>query len=215
MPTDPLTTSRYPSASAAPNVNQDIQNAVLDLADNTYAGPFATTTARNTAFTAWVAAGNAMRDGLHCHVTGVGDQVYLSGAWRTASSGVTSGRYWNIPRTGNASDTPPYTADTYVSVHTGTVSNAPEGGFLVTSRLVISNTANITGYQRLVVNSVTVGSDPRADTIGTSRMVFVQTVGVTHPGGNLNLIAYYRAASGSPTVWSQGTEFTVAYLGPS
>jgi hypothetical protein len=64
-------------------VSQDIQNAVGDLADNTFAGPFASTTARDSAFSAWVGAGNAMREGLHCHVSGVGDQVFVGGNWMT------------------------------------------------------------------------------------------------------------------------------------
>jgi hypothetical protein len=83
VPNDPLTSSRYPAASAAPNVAQDIQNAVTDLADNTWAGPFATTTARDTAFSTWVSGGGTMRNGLHAHVTGLGDQVDLDGNWMT------------------------------------------------------------------------------------------------------------------------------------
>jgi hypothetical protein len=82
LPTDPLTASRYPAASAAPNVAQDIQNAVMDLSDNTIAGPFATDAARDAAYTAWVAAGGVMRNGLMCYVT-AGDQFYkrAAGAW--------------------------------------------------------------------------------------------------------------------------------------
>lgn len=87
MPTEPLTGARYPASSAAPNVPQDIQNAVQDLADIGYAGPHASTTARDSAFSAWVALGNTMRNGLHCHVTGVGDQVYLNSNWQTMTSG--------------------------------------------------------------------------------------------------------------------------------
>lgn len=86
MPTDPLTSSRYPAGSDSPNIAQYIQNAVTDLADNTWTGPFATTTARDTAFSTWVSGGGTMRNGLHCHVTGVGDQVYLDGNW------------WTVPR---------------------------------------------------------------------------------------------------------------------
>ena len=85
MPTDPLTASRYPSSNAAPNVAQDIQNAVFDLSDNTIPR-FATTTARDTAFTAWTNSGGVLVDGLHCHVTGVGDQVRINGQW------------WTVPR---------------------------------------------------------------------------------------------------------------------
>lgn len=122
-------------------------------------------------------------------------------------------RHWDLPRTGNASDT--FANGSYVPVLTGAVPSAPAGDYSVTARLVISNTADVSGFQRVAVNSVNVGSDPRADTIGNSRMVFTQTVGVTHPGGNLNLVAYYNATSGTPTVWTQGTEFTAFYLGAS
>lgn len=83
MPTDPLTGSRYPASSASPNVAQDIQNAVYDLADNTVTGPHASTAARDSAYAAWVSAGNAMREGLFCYVTGVGLQEYYGGAWST------------------------------------------------------------------------------------------------------------------------------------
>lgn len=87
MPTDPLTGSRYPASSDSPNIAQYIQNAVYDLADNTIPR-FATTAARDSAFAAWVSAGNSMTDGLHCWVSAVGDQVYLSGAWVTIGNGV-------------------------------------------------------------------------------------------------------------------------------
>lgn len=79
MPTDPLTGSRYPASSAAPNVAQDIQNAVLDLSDNTVPN-YATTGARDSAYAAWVALGNSMRNGLICTVA---DKPYIySGGWR-------------------------------------------------------------------------------------------------------------------------------------
>lgn len=81
MPTDPLTGSRYPAASAAPNVAQDIQNAVMDLADNTIPS-YATAAARDLAYNNWVSAGNAMRNGLFCYVTGTGLMEYTSGSWR-------------------------------------------------------------------------------------------------------------------------------------
>lgn len=91
MPTEPLTGSRYPAAGASPNVPQDIQNAVSDLADNTWAGPFTTTTTRNAAYAAWVAAGNTMRNGLTCTVAGV-PQVYFGGTWH----GVISSAYRDV-----------------------------------------------------------------------------------------------------------------------
>jgi hypothetical protein len=82
VPTDPLTASRIPAGSDSPNIAQFFNNAVFDLADDTIP-TFATETARNTAYTSWVTAGGAMRDGLRCYITGLDTfQVYESGAWR-------------------------------------------------------------------------------------------------------------------------------------
>lgn len=80
MPTDPLTGSRYPSSSAAPNVAQDIQNAVIDLADNTVPR-FASTAARDTAYTAMVSGGGTMADGMMCTCAGV-PYRRINGTWR-------------------------------------------------------------------------------------------------------------------------------------
>lgn len=89
MPTDPLTGSRYPSSSAAPNINQDIQNAVLDLSDNTIPN-FSTTGARDTAYTAWVALGNTMRSGLYCTVADK-TYIYSGSTWRGMPRAVVGG----------------------------------------------------------------------------------------------------------------------------
>lgn len=80
MATDPLTGSRYPLSSAVPNVAQDIQNAVIDLADNTIPR-FSTTTARDTAYSSWVTLGGVMQDGLKCSVNGV-PYRRINGNWR-------------------------------------------------------------------------------------------------------------------------------------
>jgi hypothetical protein len=80
VPTDPLTASRYPASSDAPNVNQHIQNAVMDLSDNTIPR-FSSTATRDTAYSAWVAAGNTMVAGLFCWVTGTGLMEYSGTAW--------------------------------------------------------------------------------------------------------------------------------------
>lgn len=80
MPTDPLTGSRYPASSAAPNVNGDIQNAVMDLADNTIPR-FASTSARDTAYANWVTGGGTMANGLVCAVTNM-LYMYDTSAWR-------------------------------------------------------------------------------------------------------------------------------------
>lgn len=80
MPNSFLDAARYPASSAAPNVPQDIENAVLDLEDDTIPY-FATSGARDTAFSNWVNAGNTMRDGLHCFVQGTGLMEYIGSAW--------------------------------------------------------------------------------------------------------------------------------------
>jgi hypothetical protein len=81
VPTDPLTASRYPGLNSSPNIPQDIQNAVWDLADNTIPR-FATTTARDAAYAAWIAAGHTLASGMHCTVGGA-LQVYRNG-WKPA-----------------------------------------------------------------------------------------------------------------------------------
>lgn len=86
MPTDPLTGSRYPAASAAPNVAQDLQNAVLDLADNTIPR-FATTSARDSAYTSY----GTLSNGMSCWCDSPGAYFdRINGAWvqRNAYTGV-------------------------------------------------------------------------------------------------------------------------------
>lgn len=78
--TDPLTGARYPTSGDAAAIATYFQNLANDLSDNTIP-VFASTSARDTAFTAWVAQGNSMHDGLHCFVTGLGDQTYVNSAW--------------------------------------------------------------------------------------------------------------------------------------
>lgn len=89
MQTDPLTGSRYPSGNDAANIAQYFQNAVTDLADNTIPR-FATTTARDTAYAAYVAAGGSMANGMTCWCDSPG-AFYdrLDGAWvkRTNNAG--------------------------------------------------------------------------------------------------------------------------------
>lgn len=83
MDTEPLTGARKPEQSDGPLGGLQISHAVDDLAPLT--DPyFATTSARDTAFSNWVAAGHTMRDGLHCYVSGIGDLVYQGGQWLPA-----------------------------------------------------------------------------------------------------------------------------------
>ena len=81
MHTDPLTASRYPDSTDSPNVAQYIQNAVMDLSDNTIPR-FATTTARDSAYSAYVSAGGAMANGMTCWCDSPGAYFdRIGGAW--------------------------------------------------------------------------------------------------------------------------------------
>jgi hypothetical protein len=85
---DPWSAARVPDSGDACDIWDYFRNAVGDLSP--LAEPYFTTTAaRDTALTAWVAAGNTIRDGqMRCYVQGVGAQRYVSGGW---VSGVTKG----------------------------------------------------------------------------------------------------------------------------
>lgn len=62
MATEPLTGSRIPDSSFAPNIPQDISNAVRDLADDTVPR-YANASARDAAFASWVALGKTIQEG--------------------------------------------------------------------------------------------------------------------------------------------------------
>ena len=78
MHTDPLSAARIPDSNDSANVAQYFDNAVRDLSPlgNLV---FTTTTARDTAFSNWVAAGNTMREGLRCHTTSDHSNWYYDG----------------------------------------------------------------------------------------------------------------------------------------
>lgn len=81
MLTEPLTGARKPEQTDGPLGGLQISNLADDLAP--FEIPyFATASARDTAFADWVSAGHAMRDGLHCYVESLGDQVYVNSGWQ-------------------------------------------------------------------------------------------------------------------------------------
>jgi hypothetical protein len=150
---EPLTDTRIPEQSDGPLGGIQIANAVLDLAPHTIPD-FNTTGARDSAFSAWVTAGNAMRDGLHCSVDGA-TMEYRDGAWR----GMGSRAYRQI--TANTS-THLVTAD----VMTLTI---PDPGYpyrVVVSGSVLLSTlgANVTVAAQLRVNGTNV--PPRGANVG-------------------------------------------------
>lgn len=86
--TDPLTGVAYPVTTDAFKPEADIQRAVNGLSSNAIPS-FSSASARDAAFSAWVAQGNTMRDGLHCYVQSIGDQVYINGVWSNSWNTIT------------------------------------------------------------------------------------------------------------------------------
>lgn len=81
MPTHPLTGARYPTTGSSPNGPQQIQDAVADL--STQVVPrFATTAARDSAFSTWTSGGNTIAEGMTCF-TQADNQlwIYNGTAW--------------------------------------------------------------------------------------------------------------------------------------
>jgi hypothetical protein len=110
-------------------VPQDILNAIFDLEDNGI--PFFTSTsARDTAYAAWVAAGGVMRNGLYCHVNSIGLQVYEASTWRTVRQG------WLNDTINATSGT--VTGTTPTTIHSITVTIPP--GLYTGQRIKVSGT---------------------------------------------------------------------------
>lgn len=122
-------------------------------------------------------------------------------------------RLWTFGRTGNASDI--FANGSFIVVQAATVTNAPAGDYAITARWVISNSTASTGFVRCTADGTPISpSDPFADTtVNGARQSFIQAGGITHTGGDMALRSYYQANAGAPTVYSQGTEIAVAYLG--
>lgn len=78
--TEPLTGARIPTQSDGPLGGLQIANAISDIADET-TPYFTSASARDTAYSAWVANGHSMRNGLQCFVSGIGRMMYLSSGW--------------------------------------------------------------------------------------------------------------------------------------
>lgn len=94
--TTPLAGLPYPGDPATTPPNGPAQIAALARAVEAIGIPsYANAGARNAAYAAWVAAGNTMRDGLHCNVAGI-DQVYRSGKWRgTTTTSFSTGSFYS------------------------------------------------------------------------------------------------------------------------
>jgi len=180
VPTDPLTASRYPSLSSAVNVPQDIQNAVYDLSDNTIPY-FTSTTARTSAYSAWVSSGGVMRNGLYCHVNGLGLCRYNAGtaAWQDSSQPATLPVLTNWSSVNTGEQTATYWRDyknvVYVS---GSVKNTGGAGGGYTPGTSISFATLPAGFRpsgwvnfdvQVTASQVNLGGD--LDVSGNMRMI--------------------------------------------
>ena len=103
MPTDPLSAARYPASSAAPNVPQDIQNAVFDLSSQGIPR-FATTAARDTAYPSPVAGQHAwVVDRLYVYTGSAWERsLSVPSAWSTADITLATG--WTQADSGSTRD---------------------------------------------------------------------------------------------------------------
>lgn len=131
-------------------------------------------------------------------------------AWRTVMSysGPTA---WTVKRTSaNANDS--FASGSMVSLLSTTITGAPIGTYLITATLVLSSSITAGGNFRLVVAGVNTTDDARAD-VNTQVRPTSFTVAHVHGGGNLQMEVFYQAASGTTTVWTNGSRFTVGYIG--
>lgn len=105
MATEPLTGARIPDLSFSPNIPQDMSNGIRDLADNTVP-QFTSTGSRDSAYSAWVSSGYAMRDGLMC-VVGTKLYMYVSATSTWVEMGDAAGTTAFSPSwTSNGTSTP-------------------------------------------------------------------------------------------------------------
>lgn len=123
-------------------------------------------------------------------------------------------RVWHTNRAGNASDV--IAVGSYVTLVSQTITGAPAGDYQLTFRAVVSNASAAAGFTQITVNGFTTADgSPRADCIVVNgRHTFSESVAFTHTGGDMTVRGAYNASAGTPTVWTQGTQLTAAYLGP-
>lgn len=221
MPTSPLTGSRVPDLGYAADVAAIVTNAITDV-EGAGIPRFPDTSARAAAYTAWVDAGGTMTDGLHCYVTGIGDQVYFNGGWRLASGlGAhaiqTSGFAANDTEarvTGSSNWTGPLvTGRTYQVAGQGTFSTDTAGNFPEV-RLRGARGATPTGTSQVL--AVSRGHLPATNRYANANLF--GTFGVATTGSH-TLSLFLRRLGGAGTVTlgagdSGIFEYTVTDIGP-
>lgn len=80
MPNSPLTNTRIPDSTYTADIADIVHKAIYDLEGNT-CPRFTTTTARDAAYSAWVAAGYTLADGRECYTDDAGFWDHTGGAW--------------------------------------------------------------------------------------------------------------------------------------
>lgn len=215
MQIEPLTGARKPEQTDGPLGGLQISNAVTDLAPKVLGGPFATASARDTAYASWVTAGNSMRDGLECWLTGTGHQVYTSAhGWVTVLDGAVPARQaraWKFSRT-SGNNTDQFAPGSFASLISGTAAGAPAGAYLATVVLTLSAVASASGNLRLMVGGVNVSGDIKEDLTTSSRIMHFSTT-YTHAGGDLTTAVSFQASQ-TGTIANAGCQINLAYLGP-
>jgi hypothetical protein len=232
VPTEPLTGSRYPDSSAAPNVPQDIQNAVFDLADNTIPH-FGSTAVRDAAYASWVANGGAMRNSLFCAV-GTTLYQYRSGAWEVvptayetrmmrAQRNVDTQSFPNNTWSNFSSDTNWSESDPWGMRSTGgTLVAVWTGWYQINATIWWNN--NATGVRALALQpdagtNVGEGAGQRLDLarVNATSGGFDTVVSGSHltslTAGNTVQIAGFQNSGAGLTV--NAVRFSAAYLGPN
>jgi len=212
--TEPLTGNTVYQQTDAPLGGQQAGTVVTQMA-SLVVPRYATAAARDTAFEDWVVAGNSMRDGLQCWLTGTGRQEYTtSGGWVTVSDGKTPQRLtraWKFLRSsGNNSDQ--FSPGSFVSLIAGTAAAAPAGAYLITATLSLSATASASGNLRVTAAGTNISADIKEDLTTSSRIAQFSTT-YTHGGGDL-LVTVFFQASQTATISNAGSQINVAYLGP-
>lgn len=212
--TEPLTGNTIYQQTDAPLGGQQAGTVVTQFAP-LVTPRFSSVSARDAAFQSWVTAGNAMRDGLQCFVSGVGHQLFTSAhGWVTVydgSSPAKQTRAWTFERvSGNPSDQ--FQAGAFRSLIGGTAGSAPAGAYLISVVMAMSAVSNTPGNLRLTVNNVNLSEDIKEDLATTTRGVHFSSTYV-HTGGNLTVTAMFQT-SATGIITTNGSRINVAYLGP-
>jgi hypothetical protein len=221
LPTDPLTGSRYPALGDAPNGPQAVQNAVTDLSDNCI-GYFTSTTARNSGFATWVAGGGVMREGLYCHVNGIGMMTYTGTSWRVLTGlhallhGSTTQSIPNNAYTAVTLGVQVRTVNMTTTTATGRINCTFDGVYMVSGQA--SFAANASGRRQVGImknGTVIVQTQNRSDPDSTNTLpVTTATYAVDLTAGDYLQLAAFQDSGGALNVDKSLSFLQATWIGP-